>query len=147
MHFWEFNLVVASGPGMDLHVYMHDHGARCNWMCTRPSGSVICVTVCGCSTGRDPTMFVNCVPNSKQLHTCELPLRFAFCSDGLLAGSQYVSGRSCYRPAPSSFSMVFLCRRANAEVLHCPYPTPACFLCCFLCCCFLCCSPINKISA
>jgi hypothetical protein len=36
---------------------------------------------------------------------------------GLLARSQFASGRSCDRPARSSFSVVFLGPRANAELV------------------------------
>jgi hypothetical protein len=36
---------------------------------------------------------------------------------GLLARSQFASGRSCDRPTRSKFSMVFLGPRANAELV------------------------------
>jgi hypothetical protein len=36
---------------------------------------------------------------------------------GLLARSQYASGRSCDRPTRSKFSVVFLGPRANAELV------------------------------
>jgi hypothetical protein len=36
---------------------------------------------------------------------------------GLLARSQFAFGRSCDRPARARFSMVFLGRRANAELV------------------------------
>jgi hypothetical protein len=36
----------------------------------------------------------------------------------LLAKSQFASGRSCDRPILWSFSVVFLCLRANAELVH-----------------------------
>jgi hypothetical protein len=35
----------------------------------------------------------------------------------LLARSQFASGRPCYRPTPSRFSVVFLGLRANAELV------------------------------
>jgi hypothetical protein len=38
-------------------------------------------------------------------------------NDGLLARSQFASGRSCDRPTRSRFSVVFLGPRANAELL------------------------------
>jgi hypothetical protein len=47
---------------------------------------------------------------------------------GLLARSQFASGRSCNRPTRSRFSVVFLGPRANAElvpkfhVAHCMLP-------------------------
>jgi hypothetical protein len=37
---------------------------------------------------------------------------------GLLARSQFASGRSCHRPTRSRFSVVFLGLRANAELVH-----------------------------
>jgi hypothetical protein len=37
---------------------------------------------------------------------------------GLLARSQFASGRSCDRPTRSRFSVVFLGLRANSELLH-----------------------------
>jgi hypothetical protein len=39
-------------------------------------------------------------------------------SAGLLARSQFASGRSCDRPTRSRFSVVFLGPRANAELVH-----------------------------
>jgi hypothetical protein len=36
---------------------------------------------------------------------------------GLLARSQFASGRSCDRPTGSRFSMVFLSPRSNAELV------------------------------
>jgi hypothetical protein len=37
---------------------------------------------------------------------------------GLLARSQFASGRPCDRPTRSRLSVVFLCPRANAELVH-----------------------------
>jgi hypothetical protein len=37
---------------------------------------------------------------------------------GLLARNHFASGRSCNRPTQSRFSMVFLCPRANAELVR-----------------------------
>jgi hypothetical protein len=37
---------------------------------------------------------------------------------GLLARSQFASGKSCDRPTRSRFSVVFLGPRANAELVH-----------------------------
>ena len=104
-------------------IYLHDcHGARCGWMCTELSASVIfsvlylCENICCSSTGRDPTVYVKCVSKSKQLHRCELPLRLAYCSNGLLGGvSKFLEGPATGQFHRVFFSMVFLSRRENTE--------------------------------
>jgi hypothetical protein len=48
---------------------------------------------------------------------------------GLLARSQFVSGRSCDRPTRSRFSMVFFTPGANAELVHRIPPCTAYFTC------------------
>jgi len=125
-------------------IYLHDcHGARCGWMCTELSASVIfsvlylCENICCSSTGRDPTVYVKCVSKSKQLHRCELPLRLAYCSNGLLGGvSKFLEG-----PATGQFHRVFFPWFSSLveKILNqCPNSTSACFLWCF---------PIIKIPA
>jgi hypothetical protein len=49
-------------------------------------------------------------------------------SAGLLARSQFASGRSCDRPTRSRFSVVFLGPRANAELVPKFHVTLLCML-------------------
>jgi hypothetical protein len=44
-------------------------------------------------------------------------VRLACLSAGLLAGSRYTSGRSCYRPTGSRLSVLFLSLRANVGLV------------------------------
>ena len=110
--------MVLSGPGMDptylcalswstLCLDVHKTYSKCDF-----SVLSFCSTVCYCSTGTDPTMYVKCVSKSRQLHTCALPPRFAFYSNGLLGGSQCKGGPETTAPS-SFFSMVFLSRGAK----------------------------------
>jgi hypothetical protein len=64
----------------------------------------------------------------KKQHILGTNVRVREFKAGLLARSQFASGRSCDRPARSRFSVVFLGPRANAELvpkfhvaLHAPH--------------------------
>jgi hypothetical protein len=52
-----------------------------------------------------------------QQHRLGTNVRVRGFNAGLLARSQFASGRSCDQPARSGFSVVFLAPRANAELV------------------------------
>jgi hypothetical protein len=49
--------------------------------------------------------------------TAQIGTNVRVCGAGLLARSQFASGKSCDRPTRSGFSVVFLGPRANAELV------------------------------
>jgi hypothetical protein len=52
-----------------------------------------------------------------QQHRLGTNVRVRGFNTGLLARSQFASGRSCARPTRSKFSVIFLCPKANAELV------------------------------
>jgi hypothetical protein len=68
---------------------------------------------------------------TKKTAQIEINVRARVFNAELLARSQFTSGRSCDRPIPSRFSVVFLGPRANAELVpkfhvapHAPHGAP-----------------------